>query len=98
MRAPWPKAGFAVGQNISFDIPVVGCEYYRKGIDNPLPSLAVLDTMSEVTANLCKIPGRGKRYKFPRLIELHTHLFGEGFGQAHNASADVEATAVVFSN
>ena len=90
------KAGFAVGQNISFDIPVVGCEYYRKGIDNPLPSLAVLDTMSEVTANLCKIPGRGKRYKFPRLIELHTHLFGEGFGQAHNASADVEATARCF--
>ena len=27
---------------------------------------------------------------------MHTHLFGEGFGQAHNASADVEATARCF--
>lgn len=89
------RARFAVGQNISFDIPVVGCEYFRKGLENPLPRLGVLDTMSEVTANLCKIPG-GRGYKFPKLIELHTHLFGEGFSSAHNASADVEATARCF--
>src|SRR5699024_3078084 len=42
------QAKFAVGQNISFDIPVVGCEYFRKGMDNPVPALGVLDTMSEV--------------------------------------------------
>ena len=89
------QAKFAVGQNISFDIPVVGCEYFRKGMDNPVPALGVLDTMSEVTANLCKIPG-GRGYKFPKLIELHRHLFGEGFSEAHNASADVEATARCF--
>ena len=89
------QARFAVGQNISFDIPVVGCEYFRKGMENPIPALGVLDTMSEVTANLCKIPG-GRGYKFPKLIELHTHLFGEGFSAAHNASADVEATARCF--
>ncbi|NCG44635.1 MAG: DNA polymerase III subunit alpha, partial [Proteobacteria bacterium] len=40
--------------------------------------------------------GRGGRFKTPKLGELHHHLFGEDFADAHNATADVEATARSF--
>jgi DNA polymerase III subunit epsilon len=29
--------------------------------------------------------------KWPKLVEIHAHLFGEAHGQAHDAMADVEA-------
>ena len=32
----------------------------------------------------------------PTLTELHKQLFGEGFGEAHNPTADVEATTRCF--
>ncbi|MBQ5814922.1 MAG: 3'-5' exonuclease, partial [Flavobacteriales bacterium] len=43
---------FAVGHNIYFDIPVVRCEYYRKGMSDTLESKGVLDTCTEDTAEL----------------------------------------------
>ncbi len=91
------KAKFVVGQNIGFDINILGCEFHRKQLDSPMASMPVLDTCTEVTANLCQIPGgRGGRWKLPTLTELHQHLFGEPFGEAHNATADVEATTRCF--
>jgi len=46
---------------------------------------------------MCQIPGgRGGKFKLPTLTELHNHLFGVGFGEAHNATADVEATTRCF--
>src|SRR5690554_6771797 len=59
--------------------------------------MPVLDTCTETTANLLKIPGgRGGRYKLPTLTELHGFLFGVPFNEAHNATADVEATTRCF--
>ena len=56
-----------------------------------------MDSCTETTAKLCELPGgRGGRFKLPKLEELHLHLFGEGFAEAHNAAFDVEATARVF--
>lgn len=53
-------------------------------------------TMQETTMIL-RIPnthGRYKsRYKWPKLDELHHFLFGAGFEGAHDAMADVRATA-----
>ena len=91
------KAKFVVGQNVGFDINVTGCEFYRYDIETSLLGMSVLDTCTETTANLCKIPGgRGGRFKLPTLTELHRHLFGEAFNEAHNATADVEATTRCF--
>ena len=45
---------------------------------------------------MCYPGGRGGRFKWPKLTELHVKLFGEAFAEAHNASADVEATARCF--
>ena len=91
------KAKFIVGQNVGFDVNIVGAEFFRENIANKLQELHVLDTCTEHTAELCKIPGgRGGKFKLPTLSELHHHLFGNGFEEAHNASADVEATARCF--
>jgi DNA polymerase-3 subunit alpha len=91
------KAKFVVGQNIGFDVNIMGCEFHRMGIKSPMSQMPVLDTCTEVTADLLKLPGgRGGRFKLPNLTELHQYLFGEPFAEAHNATADVEATTRCF--
>ena len=96
-QAVLQKSKFVVGQNVGFDINIMGCEFHRYGIENNLTELPVLDTCTEKTALMCKIPGgRGGKFKLPTLTELHQHLFGNAFNEAHNATADVEATTRCF--
>jgi DNA polymerase-3 subunit alpha len=91
------KAKFVVGQNVAFDVNIMGCECYRMGVENKMASLPILDTCTEITAELLKIPGgRGGKFKLPTLTELHQYLFGTPFSEAHNATADVEATTRCF--
>lgn len=91
------KTKFIVGQNLGFDLNIMGCELYRMGVSSIMNDLPVLDTCTEVTAELLKLPGgRGGKFKLPTLTELHTYLFGVPFGEAHNATADVEATTRCF--
>ena len=91
------KAGFLVGHNLKFDINIIGSELFRIGNKIDISEKDVLDTCSELTANVCKLPGgRGGKFKFPTLIEIYSNLFDEKFSEAHNASADVEANARVF--
>ena len=85
-----------VGQNIAFDIPIVGAEFYRKSIDNSIAELPLVDT-AQVGTNYCAIPGGpGGGFKYPKLAELYEKLFGYTFDEAHNAAADVNATAQAF--
>ena len=88
---------YIVGHNVSFDLNVTACEYLRvKGI-NPFRGMNIIDTCTEKTADFCKLSGGpGRKFKKPKLAEIHQLLFNEGFDMAHNASADVEATARVF--
>ncbi|HWS60810.1 MAG TPA: DNA polymerase III subunit alpha [Flavobacterium sp.] len=91
------KTKFIVGQNLGFDINIMGCEFYRMGIESPMGSMPILDTCTEVTASLLKLPGgRGGKFKLPTLTELHQYLFNKPFAEAHNATADVEATTRCF--
>lgn len=91
------KSQYVVGQNIGFDINIMGAEFLRYGVESPLTTMPILDTCTEITAELCKIPGgRGGRFKLPTLTELHEFLFGIPFAEAHNATADVEATTRCF--
>ncbi len=88
---------FIVGQNLGFDLNIMGCELHRMGIDSALNTMPVLDTCTEVTASLLKLPGgRGGKFKLPTLTELHQYLFQVPFAEAHNATADVEATTRCF--
>jgi DNA polymerase-3 subunit alpha len=91
------KAKFIVGQNLGFDVNIMGAELHRMGVDSPMSSMPVLDTCTEVTASLLKLPGgRGGKFKLPTLTELHSYLFNVPFAEAHNATADVEATTRCF--
>jgi DNA polymerase-3 subunit alpha len=82
---------------VGFDVNIMGCEFYRIGIQSPMSSMPVLDTCTEVTASLLKLPGgKGGRFKLPTLTELHSYLFNVPFNEAHNATADVEATTRCF--
>jgi DNA polymerase-3 subunit alpha len=83
-----------LGQNLGFDVNIMGAELHRMGIDSPMAT-AVLDTCTEVTAKLLQLPGgRGGKFKLT-LTELHEYLFNKPF-QKHNATADVEATTRCF--
>jgi DNA polymerase III subunit alpha len=91
------KTKFVVGQNVKFDLNIMGAEFVRENVTNPLQELPVLDTCTEHTASLCQIPGgRYGKFKLPTLTELHEYLFNVPFAEAHNATADVEATTRCF--
>ncbi|MBV1922984.1 MAG: DNA polymerase III subunit alpha [Flavobacteriaceae bacterium] len=91
------KSKFIVGQNVGFDNNIMGAEFHRLGIENPIPNYPVLDTCTETTAQMCQLPGgRGGKFKLPTLTELHQFLFNAPFAEAHNATADVEATTRCF--
>ena len=91
------KTKFIVGQNIGFDVNIMGCEFHRMNIGSDLTKMPVLDTCTEITASLLKLPGgRGGKFKLPTLTELHQYLFNQPFAEAHNATADVEATTRCF--
>ena len=91
------KSDFIVGQNVAFDVNIIACELYRIQMPSKITEIAVLDTCTEKTAQLCQLPGgRGGKFKLPKLNELHLHLFAADFAEAHNATADVESTTRCF--
>lgn len=83
-----------VGHNISFDECIVGAEFERLRMMTSLFLKPKYCTMKSAT-KYCQLPGK-QGFKAPRLSELHQILFGTGFDNAHNALADVEATARCF--
>jgi hypothetical protein len=58
-----------------------------------LRTLGALPTFCTMLSSVevCRLPGRYGDYKWPRLAELHQHLFGADFAGAHDAAADVMA-------
>jgi DNA polymerase III epsilon subunit-like protein len=93
-KALLDQAQYLVAHNMSFDEKIVGAEFLRNGLPEIPVSKQKICTMHGST-EYCAIPGpRG--YKWPKLIELHSKLFQEDFGGAHNAAADMAATAKCF--
>ena len=87
------KCKYICGHNVKFDI-IHRIELFRIGQENKIDQFSVIDTCSEITAEITKLPGgRGGKFKFPTLSELYFNLFNENFLEAHNATADVEATS-----
>lgn len=84
-----------VAHNISFDEMVIGCEFYRLGLKDPIPEKQKVCT-KEASVDYCKIPGRGGRYSWASLDALYRILFSETFDNQHNALFDVRACAKCF--
>lgn len=90
------KAKIVAGHNIDFDYSIVGAEFFRKHMEDSLKEIPSADTM-KLSTEFCMLPGgKGGKYKSPKLSELYEKLYGEKFDEAHNAAADVNATAQVF--
>lgn len=90
------KAEVVAGHNIDFDYKIVGAEFFRKAIENNLEKIPSADTMQLGTAYCQLGGGKNGRFKSPKLTELYEKLFTEKFDEAHNAAADVNATAQIF--
>jgi DNA polymerase III subunit epsilon len=89
------RAEHLVAHNMSFDEKIVGAEYLRNGDEDLIaPKKKICTMLSSV--DFCAIPGARGGYKWPKLAELHRTLFGEDFAEAHNAAADINATARCF--
>ncbi len=90
------KAKFGVGQNVEFDYKIIGAEFFRKQVENNLQELPKADTMILSTEYCALGGGKSGKYKSPKLEEIYEKLYGHKFDEAHNAAADVNATAQVF--
>jgi len=88
------KADYLIAHNMSFDENIIGAELIRKSIDHELFQKERLCTKL-LSTDYCAISNR-YGYKWPTLTELHVKLFGEEFGDAHDAFADAAAAARCF--
>lgn len=88
------RCEYLVGHNVSFDVNVTGSEFVRLGLPPIVTSRPKICTMMAST-KFCNLPGRCGP-KWPKLQELHRKLFSEDFDSAHNAAADIDATARCF--
>lgn len=89
------KSKYVVAHNLRFDRKVIRSELFRsRNNDCCFDGSEEICTMLSSTAH-CAIPGpRGN--KWPKLEELHRHLFDEDFEGAHDALIDVRACARCF--
>lgn len=87
-------ADLIVGHNISFDRKILGAEFHRAGLTDALEGKTTDCTMMGST-KYCNIMSGG-RVKWPKLQELHNKLFGADFESAHDAGADIAATALCY--
>jgi len=88
------RADTLVAHNMSFDEPVMGAEFLRAGLGNPVPIRPRVCTM-EGSTEFCRLPGR-YGYKWPTLDELHRTLFETPVDGAHQALVDVRACVRCF--
>lgn len=80
--------------NAAFDVIVMKSEYDRANRPCVLNDKAAHCAMLQCV-NICKLPGR-RGYKWPKLSEAYGFFFdGATFDNAHNALADVRATAQI---
>jgi DNA polymerase III epsilon subunit-like protein len=83
------SARTVVGHNLDFDLKVVQAEWVRADMKDAFARKRKCCTMKSST-DYCRIPGK-YGYKWPKLDELHSKLFGRGFDGAHGALADTQA-------
>ena len=90
------KSSLLIAHNIEFDKNVILANCYRHNLSTTLfEDKKILCTM-KTTTNLCKLPGN-YGYKYPRLSELHFHLFNKQTElKLHNSLNDVKITLKCF--
>lgn len=90
------SSDFSIAHNIAFDAKVIRAEMIREDINVEFASKKICTMMS--STKHCKLPNTNGNlnYKWPKLEELHAHLFSCDFEGAHDAMNDVMACAKCF--
>lgn len=87
------RSALCIGHNIDFDVNVVNAEFIRTGFF--LEPLRFLWKQTQYTmkssTKLCRLKTGHGYYKYPKLSELHTKLFGKTYEDQHNALSDARA-------
>jgi DNA polymerase-3 subunit alpha len=86
------KAKFIVGQNLGFDLNIMGCEFHRLGVESQMSKMPVLDLYRSYRFLIKITRWSWRTFKLP--TELHSFLLIKHL-EAHNAT-DVEATTRCF--
>ena len=89
------QATAVVGHNVNFDKKIIGAELIRLGQSDIMNSKRSYCTMLS-SISFCNIQDGLGGYKYPKLQELYTKLFGVEFNDAHDAMKDIEATEKCF--
>jgi len=88
------KTDLIIGHNVLFEYSFMKLLFEKNVSERGLEAIKKLPsfcTMKETT-DLCKLPGRYGKYKWPKLTELYACLFDKELTGAHNALVDTEAT------
>jgi DNA polymerase-3 subunit epsilon len=87
-----PSTRCLVAHNMTFDLKFLRMEYENIQRTFPFPSTPMFCTMKQTTA-LCALPklSGAPGAKWPKLQELHWHLFHRHFDGDHDALADAKA-------
>ncbi len=100
------NAQVVVAHNVKFDKQLISVEHEimfgDKFDTEPLNMKASEFCTMEAMTSVCQLPFVGnkrwgnQKYKWPTLQEAHQHAFGQKFEGAHDALADVRATAHIY--
>lgn len=88
------KSKYMIAHNVDFDYNVLGAEMirYNKKADVKTEKICTM----KIGTDLCKIPGNYNSFKWPKLEELYSFLFGQTFIGAHDALSDCTAMKACF--
>ena len=90
------KAEFIFAHNLNYNENILGAEYVREKRRIYITFSNKRYCLMEEGTYYCKIPSKGGGFKYPTLPELHGTCFGQTYGPAGNARADVIAAARCF--
>ena len=85
---------YVIAHNIDFDSKIIGAEFIRAKVRNDLFKKHHICTMKS-SVDFCEIL-QHRRYKWPKLSELHYKLFRRRLVDSHDAMIDVAACAKCF--
>jgi DNA polymerase III epsilon subunit-like protein len=87
------RSTMVIGHNTKFDVHIVASEFYRIG--HHLAASQVMFKKQGCTMALGRQLAPFKS-KYPKLIDLYKHLFGQEFEKSHTATADMQAAAMIW--
>jgi len=89
------QADIVIAHNYNFDSKIIGAEYHRQGMPDPLDGKNAICTCDNQTiVDYCALPGKWPgKFKWPKLKELFSRLYCYEFEEQHSALADIQATA-----